>query len=236
MSKHEFAPFEHLLERVRDEQIPKWSAVEEEFIHAVEKFDTEYALGSRKSGWYQAKARYFNDVIVDLLSNMSNKAILSRCKKASQLFRKIDIDICFPGEGDPIVAGEVKALGTPPHPRNKNTARRGSNDLHKRVREVGFTSTDLKAAYASPQSIRSFQEWIDTTSPGYFSFWAVRVDDSTDLESVRGMLTSMRAYCNGIGAVIYQPTSPSTATSYRAHDVAGLSIDFALREMAQRIA
>ena len=60
----------------------------------VELFDSEYSLGNRTSGWYQAKARYFNDIIVALLSNASKRAIALRSKKRSQLFRLIDIDIC----------------------------------------------------------------------------------------------------------------------------------------------
>ncbi len=233
--KHEFGPLEALVKKVRDEGIEKWSAIEDEFLQLVERFDSEFAAGGKESGWYQSKARYFNDIIVDLLSNASKKPIALRCKKNSQLFVLIDIDICFPEEGEPIVPGEVKVLGTPPHPGNQDKARRGSADLHKRVREVAFTSMDLKAAYAPPQPIGSFQSWVDSTSPGYFSFWAIRANDPPDMERVRSTLTSLRAYCNGVGAVIYYPVSEENPANYEVKRLPELSIDRALREMAQRI-
>ena len=158
-----------------------------------------------------------------------------RCKKKSQLFDLIDIDICYPEQGSPIVAAEVKLLGTPPHPGNKDKPRPGSADLHKRVREVAFTSMDLKAAYAHPQPIASFQQWVESTLPGYFAFWAIRANDKSDLERVRSTLTSLRAYCNGVGAVIYCPRTAQKPTKYEVRKLPELSIDRALREMAQRV-
>jgi len=235
MSKHEYGPFEALVAEVRNASIDRWQTVEKKFIDVVEAFDSEYAAGGRSSGWYQAKARYFNDIIVALISNASGKTFSMRCKRSSQLFDKIDIDICFPEEGDPVVAGEVKALGTPPHPGNEGTARPGARDLHKRVREVAFTSMDLKAAYAPPQPMGSFQAWVDSTSPGYFAFWAVRANDESDLESVRTTLSSLRNYCNGVAAVIYMPKSPESPTSYVVKKLADLANDKTIREMAQRV-
>ena len=234
MVTHQFEPFEALLTRIRGTRVRRWEEIEDEFLRVVGLFDANYTAGKEKSGWYQSKARYFNDIIVDLLKNVSGKDIHLRCKRDSQIFDLIDIDICYPAKGSPIVAGEVKALGTPPHKGNKNKGRAGSQDLHKRVREVAFTSMDLKAAYAPPQPIGSFQRWIDTTTPGYFSFWAVRADNSKDLERVRNTLTNLRAYCNGVGAVIYTPNDGTT--SYSVERLSVLSIDRAIKEMAQRIA
>lgn len=234
-ARHSFDHFESLTAKVRNEGIDRWQVVQDGFVTAVEAFDLEYAAGARESGWYQAKARYFNDLIVGVLSNLSGKTISMRTKKQSQLFEELDVDICFPAEGTPIVAGEVKALGTPPHPKNKMQPRSGSQDLHKRVREVAFTAMDLKVAYAPPQPIGSFQMWIDSTAPGYFSFWAIRANDDADFERVRRTLANLRAYCNGVGAIIYQPDS-SDPGRYTVRNLSELSIDRSLREMAQRIA
>ncbi|MFN2377816.1 MAG: hypothetical protein ABR538_14875 [Candidatus Binatia bacterium] len=235
MSDRTFQPFESLLGRVREGEIERWRDLEAEFLSATEHFDEEYRAGNRETGWYQSKARYFNDIVVGLLVNNTHCDIAARAKKDSHLFGKIDIDICCPKKGEPLVAGETKALGTPPHPRNKNKGRPGSQDLHKRIREVAFTSMDLKAAYAKARTISSFQGWIDSTEPGYFSFWAVRVDTARDLERVREMLSGLRNYCNGVGAVIYGPTDPTRPVSYVVHTVPHLSMDAPIREMAQRI-
>jgi len=233
--KHTFDRLEALVERVRLERIDRWEAIQGDFVAAVEAFDLEYAAGSRESGWYQAKARYFNDLIVGVLSELARKPIAVRTKKRSQLFEELDVDICFPGEGMPIIAGEVKALGTPPHPKNQMKPRSGSQDLHKRVREVAFTAMDLKVAYAPPQPIGSFQRWIDSTNPGYFAFWAIRASDHADFERVRRTLANLRAYCNGVGALIYLP-DPVAPGKYTVRNLSELSIDRSLREMAQRIA
>ena len=234
MPPEAFSPFEELLDRIRREGFMRWADVEEEFLRAVEAFDREYSRGGRTSGWYQSKARYFNDVIVDLLKNASRRDITVRTKKRSKLFDKIDIDICFPTDGEPLIAGEVKILGTPAHPGNADRPRRASADLHKRSREVAFTSLDLKAAYTGPASIASFQAWVDTTSPGYFCFWALRIADDRDLERVRTIVTRLRNYCNGVGAFAYRPKSGTGVTGYEILRLPE-SVDHALEEMAQRI-
>lgn len=236
MSQHEFQPFEDLMNRIRTQSVSRWSDVQDDFIRVVEAFDAEYRTGRYASGWYQSKARYFNDIVVALLSNASGREIAVRAKKDSQLFEKIDVDICYPGTGVPKIAGEVKALGTPPHAGNNDVARGGSSDLHKRLREVAFTSTDLKVAYSGPQPIQSFQNWIDSTDPGYFSFFAIRARDEADLGRVRSMLSSLRSYCNGVAAVLYLPRSAQSPTTYEVRRIPELDMDRTLREMAQRIA
>jgi len=235
MPGHEFPEFEALLTWTISDGCCEWSLVESEFLRVVECFDAEYARGQRPSGWYQAKARYFNDLIVLLLTKISNRPIAKRVHKSSMLFGALDVDICVPANGIPIVAGEVKALGTPPHPRNDMKAREGKADLHKRVREVAFTSMDLKVAYTPAVPIGSFQHWIDSTSPGYFCFWAIRTDNERDLETVRTTLCNLRSYCNGVGAILYGPRDEGSPTSYIVRTPRELSIDRQLKEMAQRI-
>lgn len=231
-----FEPYQSLLDRIASDRISSWSVIEAEFIEATSAFDTEYKDGERSTGWYQAKARYFNDLIVELLSNASGKPMATRRKKRSQLFDKLDIDVCYPDEGDPLIGAEVKALGTPPHRGNSMKGRAARSDLHKRIREVAFTSIDFKVAHAPPTPIGSFQAWVDASPPGYFSFWAMRVQDDRDFETIRTMLVNLRTYCNGVGAVIFRAVSPLEPTRYRVVRVHELDIDRNLREMAQRVA
>jgi len=233
--KHEFAPFAELIEQIRRSRTAKWSSIQDAFIEVVERFDAEFGRARRSTDWYQAMARFFNDTIVALLAHASSKRILTRKKKGSQLFGNVDVDICYPESDPPTILGEIQALGTPPHPKNRNQARSGSSDLHKRLREVAFTSMDLKMYYSPPQPIDSFQSWIDSTSPGYFSFWAIRASDDGDFERVRSMLSCLRAYCNGVAAVVYMPKTADSQTSYNVRKVPELDIDRAIRAIAQRI-
>ena len=94
---------------------------------------------------------------------------------------------------------------------------------------------DLKVSYSPPQPIGSWQHWIDVTPPGYFSFWAIRANDEKDLDRVRTMLSSLRAYCNDVAAVLYLPVSVEDRTAYQVRTPQNLDIDHSIREMAQRI-
>lgn len=230
---HSFAPFEELLRRAWSQPCQSWAEVEADFIAAVSDFDREYSLGRRPSGWYQLKAKFFNDLVVSIIENCSGRKIATRAKKRSVLFSDIDIDICYPEVGDPMVAAEVKALGTPPHPGNDGQARRARSDMHKRVREVAFTAMDIKAAHAKPRTISSFQAWVDTAEPAYLSFWALRVDGAADLSSVRSILASLKSYCNGVGAVIYEPAS--SPTTYAIRQFPEFVMDRAIRDFTQRV-
>jgi hypothetical protein len=237
MTKHTFRDFDKLADWLEDKSVATWSEMESRFIKAVEKFDSEFAAGKQTTGWYKAKARYFNDFVIQLLQNWTELEVAGPVHRDSQLFHKIDIDICYPAEGVPTVGAEVKALGTPGHKGNGWKPRAARSDLHKRVREVAFTSTDLKAAYARPTTIKTFQSWVERVDPAYFSFWAVRVEDARDFETVRSILVGLRNYCNGVGAVIYEPVSKSAKTiRYKVKTVPELSMDKALRRMAQHMA
>jgi len=232
-SRESFVPFDELLSRVRKDRISRWAEIESTFLECVELFDDEFTGGRRSSGWYQAKARYFNDVVVALIENLCGKSMTTRQKKRSHLFTEIDIDVCYPATGELLMGAEVKALGAPPHPGNKMKGRPASQDIHKRVREVAFTSIDVKAAYAPLRKIASFQDWINTTTPVYASFWAIRTNDSSDLNRIRTTLSSLRHFCNGVGAFVYTPAH--TPTSYRVEAIHELAIDRVLRDLGQRI-
>lgn len=228
-----FGPFERLLESTRQSRHKKWADVEASYISATELFDDEYSAGARSDGWYKAKARYFNDLIVLLLENYTGKAMSTRKKHNSHLFAEVDVDVCYSTGGALVFGGEVKALGTPPHPGNDDTARPGSQDIHKRVREVAFTSIDLKAAHAAPQKIATFQDWVNSTDPKYASFWSIRANDAADLHRVRSVLGGLRRFCNGVGAVVYMPRS--RPTSYRVEVLPELGMDQVISEVGQRL-
>ncbi len=215
-----FAPFDALLGKVRDERLGSWRSVEADFLSVVTAFDTEYSIGKQDTGWYQLKGRFFNDLIVDLVENCAGRPIARRAKRPGTLFAAIDLDICYPVDpkSPPIVAGESKIAGTPPHSRNKNVARAGSQDLDKRLREVALNALDVKIANAATrdQSIIDIADWIRRTNPRYFTFWAFRADSVTDFQkAVRRLDALASSYADGVGGFFYEPISPNEPTTYR---------------------
>lgn len=148
-------------------------------------------------------------------------------------FCGIDIGIYYPSADEPVVSAEVKALGPRPHLKNGYKARGARSDLHKRVREVAFTATDVKAAHARPTLINSFQDWIDKTRHAYLTFWAMRVAGPKDLDAVRSFLSSLKSYCNGVGAASYE--AKTTLTDYVVRDYPEFDMDRVIRDFTQRV-
>ena len=226
-----------LLELVRTEGIRRWSDIEEPFIHAVSAFDAALVTGKMTTGEYKKKAGAFNDLIIYLLENATKCELGKTQKRSSVLFDEIDIDICFPaGKGTPpSVGAEVKMLGAPGHKGNKYKPRSARADLHKRIREVAFTSIDFKAANSEAREISSFQSWCKETNPKYFAFWAFRVADDADFTKTRSMTNGLRHYCNGVGAFFYEQDQQRKATAYKVRPASELSLDKAIKQMAQEI-
>ena len=63
----------------------------------------------------------------------------------------------------------------------------------------------------------------------------MRVEDKADFETVRSILVGLRNYCNGVGAVIYEPVPNAKTIRYRVKKVPELTMDKALRSMAQHM-
>ena len=228
-----YPPFENLIDDIRNGPFDGWPAVEPRFLTAVEEFDREYSKGGRTSGWYQSKARYFTDIVVALIHRKSGLKPSSRVRVRSELFGELDADFCYPNGNRPVVAGAVKVLGVPPHPHNRNRARAGRRDLHGRLREVALTSLDLKLVHAAPMPMRSLPSWVERSDPAFFAFWAVRIEDDEDLETVRATLSALRSYCNGVGAVLYRPSPRGSA--YEVVRVRQLDVERVLRDIGQRM-
>lgn len=183
-----------LVAKVKSTTEQRWKPIEQAFVAGMAAYDAARAHGRMTDGEYRRKAGVFNDLLILLLEHATGHPMGRTEKRESLLFDEIDIDICFPANKAlrPKVGAEVKVLGAPPHPGNSEKARPASQDLHKRIREVAFTSTDFKAAHAELQTITSFASWCKETRPKYFSFWALRVADDADFHRARGMLNGLQ--------------------------------------------
>ncbi len=209
-------------------------------------FDSEQAKGSWTSGDNQGKGRFFNELIAGLLQNATGVPIIQRGKRPGVLLQNVDVDLCYPPTGTPLVIAETKMLGTPQHPGNDTTApltgRRANADLPKRVREIALNVIDLKLAAPAGRTapIGDISTWIQRQPPAVYALFGLRIRDKADHEAVKyqaQMLTN--SYANGVGLVLYQPIDVSTPAGRTTYELirppGGMSIDDAVRRMAREI-
>ncbi|GAB3198157.1 hypothetical protein GCM10027261_24960 [Geodermatophilus arenarius] len=243
-----FAPFADLLAAVEEQAITRFSSIEAHFIAAMGAFDTEIARpgGQWTSGDNQGKGKFFNELTAALLQNLTGQPIIQRGKRPGVLLDNVDVDLCFPLDGAPLVIAETKMLGTPQHPRNETSqhirGRRSTADLPKRIREIALNVIDLKLAAPAGRAepIGDIATWIQRQSPAFYALFGLRVADDYDHEQLVAQAQMLsNSYANGVGLVLYRPTDISTPvgrTTYaRVRPPRGLALDDALARMAREI-
>ena len=243
-----FEPFADLLTTVGDQAITDFSVIEARFIAAMSAFDTEIARpgGEWTSGDNQGKGKFFNELTARLLQNLTGLQIIQRGKRPGVLLDNVDVDLCFPPDGAPLVIAETKMLGTPQHPRNQTSqhirGRRGTADLPKRIREIALNVIDLKLAAPEGrvEPIGDIATWIQRQPPAFYALFGLRLADNYDHEQLVAQAQMLNnSYANGVGLVLYRPidiTTPAGRTTYeRVRPPRGLALDDALRRMAREI-
>lgn len=113
------------------------------------------------------------------------------------------------GHDVPIIAGEAKMLGSPAHirPSGEHYPERPiSIDLDKRIKEVKYTSVDLKRKFGI-SFIRGWEEWIDQSYPRFYSFWGCRLGERNNTSSLIEKFRGVTKYNNGCDVFIYEEGS-----------------------------
>ncbi len=193
---------EKLLELVRSEKSKGYfDPIKNDFLELFYKYlESNWIDGKLCEGSYRQKGNVFRDLISELIYIRSEKQYrLLDTKVPGYTEHNHDLDLAFVRGEDSllIVAGEVKMTGSPRH-RVGNTIkeeRRTQSDLDKRLKEVKFTSVDLKLYYTSDKVIvkivqsllesdtfdkeimknQWWDEWVKKSVPGFYSFWASRL-------------------------------------------------------------
>jgi len=245
-SPYEFPPFRELLDAVTREGIDTFSALEARFVAAMSAFDTLQAAGELSSGQNQNKGLFFNELMGRLLERCAGVGVAKRGKRRGVLLDNVDVDLCFPASGPPLVIAETKMGGTCQHPGNAGRTpvegRRASADTAKRVREIAFNVIDLKLADAAGGSapIGDVATWIQQQRPAVFAMFGFRLTGDQDHALVvRDAQQLANSYANGVGLALYRPRDVTTSagrTDYLSvRPPGGMSIDEALRRMCRLI-
>ena len=145
-------PLVTMLDKIRGQGASTFSAVEDEFLLAMQSFDVLVADETATQGDIQnGKGDFFNDVLATLVENCSGKNSI-RPDVPGLSFRKNKLDVAYPSAGPALFTIETKATGVPKHPRNKKQkhpeGRGGAADLEKRIREAAFKNIDIKGEMA----------------------------------------------------------------------------------------
>ena len=178
---------------------------------------------SRQPGDNQnGKGDFFTDLIALLLENATGKTLSGRGAIPGLFFPKHNLDASYPASGEVQVLIETKAAGAPKtgrNPRQQNPkGRAGSNDLKKRVTEVGLKTIDLKAEAArragegrGPSG--DLVSWLRRSKPLCFLFLAVRVVSDGDLRNTIQFADTANQILDGVGLVAYEPNLDETGYS-----------------------
>jgi hypothetical protein len=224
-----------------------WNEIEDDFLRAMEGFDTNVASGLADIGDLQnGKGDFFNDLLALILENCAGLTLYSRGGVPRFVFANHNLDVTYPNSGVVRFTLEAKAVGTPRHPlspKQKPIGRPGSADLAKRIKELAFKSIDLKAEYGrimamqglSPSSPgANLTTWLRSVPPSGYLFMAARVVGPTDFDAVVGFAHTAAQVQDGVGIFCFTPESPDQPTIYRKVPVpVELSIDRVLYRACQ---
>ncbi len=245
-SSFSFPPFEDVLADVDRERLQQFADIEDRFVAAMSEFDRQRAAGQITAGQNQNKGLFFNELIVSLLERCAGHGVAQRGKRKGVLLEVVDVDVCFPETGRPLMIAETKMMGTPQHPGNRGSAgtkgRPVSADFDKRIREVALNVIDLKLAdlEGATTHIDDIASWIQSTKPRFFGIWGMRLADEADHEGVIGRAQFLaNSYANGVGLALYRATDLSTpqgrVTYEKVPPPRGMAVDDALKRMCRMI-
>jgi hypothetical protein len=205
-----------------------WSEVEDHFVRAMEQFDANVTSGTADQGDRQnGKGDFLNDLIALLLENCAGVKLVPRLGMPGFVFPSHNLDVTYPPSGDVRFAMEVKAAGTPRHPRSpaqEPVGRPGSADLPKRIKEAAFKTIDLKAAYGQMMSAHgraasapsgNLTSWLRSVPPKAYLFMSVRVVGPADFDATVALANMATQVMDGVGLFCFGPTSESHPTTYR---------------------
>lgn len=108
-----FRPFDEVLAAVDRERLQQFSVIEDRFVAAMGEFDRLRVAGQITPGQNQNKGFFFNELIVRLLERCAGQGVAKRGKRPGVLLEVVDVDVCFPETGRPVMIAETKMLGTP---------------------------------------------------------------------------------------------------------------------------
>ena len=206
---HPFGKWRELNEKILRERL-YFDDIKEELIEILWKLDGLWREGLIDQGQYRQKGNYYRDTIIALVkARCLDRGLKVEIKEArlegrTDKIHKVDFAFLYKGK-IPVIAGEVKAIGSPPHRiGNRMYPERNINiDIDKRVKEVKYTPIDLKRKY-DPEVSKPWTRWIEETRPKFYTFWLLRLGSSNRLYHILEKIRGIKEYNNGVSAIVYK--------------------------------
>lgn len=197
--------WENLFELIRNTPNVRFRDVRETFLDIAQAYNELWIAGELDEGLYRQKGTRWQQVIMTIITARMGVVFTGGGIEGLTSTHRPDMAL-LRDDGVPLMAGEAKMAGTRAHimPSGvRRPERGGSVDLEKRLKEVKYTSVDLKLRYAGTQ-IGEWQEWIRSSLPHFYSFWAFLIAGRDRPEWILGRMRSLREYYHdGVGVCMF---------------------------------
>ena len=186
----------------------QWKDIQEELLAILAELDTLRQEDRIPEGRYRQKGNYFKDTIIALVKAHCGFILREREIPGRTDVHRVDLSYLQnaedPQQGVVLLAGEAKAMGSPEHERSgkRYPERTLTIDIDKRIKEVKYTSVDLKRR-ADPQVSKDWDSFITETPPAFFAAWLMRLAAKDRLEHILEKLIGVAEYTNGVGVALY---------------------------------
>jgi len=187
----------------------RWKDIQGELLDLLAELDQLRREDRIPEGRYRQKGNYFRDTIIALIKAHCGFELRERELPGKTDVHRVDFsylqDAEDPRRGFVLLAGEAKAMGSPEHKRGgkRYPERTLTIDIDKRIKEVKYTSIDLKRR-SDPQVTKEWAEFIMETPPAFFAGWLMRLATRNRLEHIFEKLMGVAEYTNGVGIALYR--------------------------------
>lgn len=210
--------WDELKQRIQDEHIKEFSAVEQAWIDLMWMLDAyriadlpprgmgapDKEPGTRLAAVYRGKGNWFATLLALLLENQTSRLLAPRVSVRG-FSQNHQIDVAWPARKvDPLICLETKVTGAPAH--GTTPARKATGDWSNRRKELKFAATDLKLfRRQNLTSIEHWDVWRAATYPKTYFLWAARMTDDDNIDRmVREVQALVKTYLEGAGIVAWR--------------------------------
>lgn len=219
---------------IEQDPVPTFQKIKPLFLAAMQSYDADWVAGRLDEGIYRQKGERFRRVLTSIIAARTGVTVTARTVDGLTSAHRPDI-VVQDRTGEPLLAGEVKMSGTRGHvtPQGVQRPDRGASvDYEKRLKEVKYTSVDLKLRYEGLQ-VNHWTDWIHTARPPFYVFWACLIlGRDRPSRMIQRFDALQRYYCQRVGLFFFHQDDTSGRYAELPHPaLMDYAVDAALDEI-----